>query len=85
MSSFTITTHQLWSCHMTLTGNLENFYFQSNFALMIGKVTSFWENWLKNKKVKSKKKNAGWKTPPSPSTTTTSAYRIKKMYLDTVI
>ena len=50
---------------------------------MIEKVTNFWENWLKNKKIKGKKKNAGRKTPPP--FTTTSAYRIKKMYLDPVI
>ena len=51
---------------MTLAGNFENFYFQPNFALMVGKVTNFWENWLKNKKIKGKKKNAGCKTPPPP-------------------
>ena len=50
MSSFTMTTHQLWSCQMTLAANFENFYFQPNFALMSGKVTNFGENWLKNKK-----------------------------------
>ena len=33
-----------------LAGNFENFHFQPNFASMIGKVTNFWENWLKNKK-----------------------------------
>ena len=50
MSHFTMTTQQLWSCHMTLAANFENFYFQFNFALMSGKVTNLGENWLKNKK-----------------------------------
>ena len=75
--------YQFWSCHMTLAANFENFYFQPNFALILGKVTKFGENWLKNRKIKSKKRNAGWKTCPPP--TTTSAYRVKKMYSDPVI
>ena len=62
MSSFTMTTHQLWSCHITLAANFENFYLQPNFAFMLGKVTNFGENWLKNKKINGKMKNAGWKT-----------------------
>ena len=51
---------------MTLAGNFENFYFQPNFALMIEKVTNFWENWLNNKKLKGKRKTQGVKHPPPP-------------------
>ena len=64
---------------MTLAGNFENFYFQPNSALMIGKVTNYWENWLKNKKTTGQKEKCG------VDSTTTIAYRIKKMYLDPVI
>ena len=68
---------------MAVAGNFENFYFQPNFALMIGKVTNFWENWLKNKKdLRQKEKRGVGNTPPS---TATGAYKIKKMYLDPVI
>ena len=30
MSSFTMTTHRIWSCHVTLGANLETFYFSPN-------------------------------------------------------
>ena len=30
---FTKTTHQIWSCHMTLASNSENFHFSPNSVL----------------------------------------------------
>ena len=63
---FTMTTHQIWSCHMTLTSNSENFYFLPNSISHFRNVTNFGGNWLKNKKVTGKKQKLGWKTPPPP-------------------
>ena len=70
---FTMTTHQIWSCHVILVSNSENFYFTPNSILNFRKVTKFGGNWLKNKKLQSKKQktNWGWKTTPS-------AYRVKR-------
>ena len=48
---FTKTTHQIWSCHVTLASNSENFYFFPNSVLNFRKVTKFGGNCLKNKKV----------------------------------
>ena len=36
---FTMTIHQIWSCHVTLASNFENFYFSPNSIL------NFWENY----------------------------------------
>ena len=61
ISSFTMTTHQIWLCHVTLTANFKIFYFYPNYILhyMLGKVTKFKLNWLKNNKVTDKKQNSG--------------------------
>ena len=67
-----MTTHQIWSCHVTLAANFENFYFSPNFILNFRKVTKFGENWLKNKKVTAKSKTRGGKHPPP-----CSAYKVK--------
>ena len=61
---FTMTTHQIWSCHVTLASNSENFYFSPNSILNFRKVTKFEGNWLKNKNSHRKKQIGGWKTPP---------------------
>ena len=66
MSSFTMITHQIWSCHATLAVNFETFYFSLNSVLNFWEVTKFGGNWLKNKKVTEEKQNSGRKTPPSP-------------------
>ena len=60
---FTKTTHQIWSCHVTLTSNSENFYFWPDSVLNFGKVTKFGRNWLKNKMLQAKKIE-GRKHPP---------------------
>ena len=65
---FTMTTHQIWSCHVTLVSNSENFYFSPNSILNFRKSYQIWRNWLKNKKVTGKKQIGGM--PPS-------AYRVK--------
>ena len=47
---FSKTTHQIWSCHVTLASNSENIYFSFNSMLNFRKATKFGGNWLKNKK-----------------------------------
>ena len=56
---FTKTTHQIWSCHVTLASNSENFIFRQILYKSLGKVTKFGENWLKNKKLQAKNKLGG--------------------------
>ena len=53
---FTKTTHQIWSCHVTLASNSRNFYFSPNSVLNFRNVTKFGGNWLKNKKLQAKHK-----------------------------
>ena len=60
------TTHQMWSCHVTLASNSENFYFSPNSVLNFRKSYQIWGNWLKNKKVTGKKTHWGVETPPPP-------------------
>ena len=50
---------KIWSCHVILSSNSENFYFSPNSVLNFRKVTKFCENGLKNKKVTSKKQSGG--------------------------
>ena len=57
MVRFTMTTHKIWSCHVTLATKFENFYFSTNFILIFRKVTKFGGNRLENKKVTGKKQN----------------------------
>ena len=62
---FTKTTHQIWSCHVTLASNPENFYFLPNSVSNFRKSYQIWGNLLKNKKVTGKKQIGGWwKHPP---------------------
>ena len=60
---FTMTTHQIWSCHVKLPSNSEIFYFLPNSILNLGKVTKFGGSWPKNKKVTAKKQIGGGKHP----------------------
>ena len=69
MSNFTMVTHQIWSCHVTLAAKLQKIYFSLILYYILGKVTKLGGNWLKNKKVTGKKQNLGWNPP--------SAYRVK--------
>ena len=60
------TTHQLWSCQVTLASNSENFYFLPNSILNFRKCYQLWGKLAQEQKVKGKKKNklGGWKRPP---------------------
>ena len=59
MSSFTVTTHQIWSCHITLATNFENPYFLPNSILNFRNNYEIGGNWLKNKTVTGKNKTGG--------------------------
>ena len=71
--NFTKTTHQIWSCHVTLAEILKIFIFLPNSVLNFGKSYQLWGNWYKNKNVTDKKQNWGVaNTPPL------SAYKVKQ-------
>ena len=76
MSNFTMTTHRIWSCHVTLATNFENFYFLPKSILNFRKVTKFGGNWCKNKKGTGKKTKFGVENTPS-------AYKVKVNRVDT--
>ena len=63
---FTITTHQIWSCHVTLPSNSENFYFLPNSILNFEKRYQIWGKLTQEQIRYSQKTNWGWKTPPTP-------------------
>ena len=67
--TFIITTHQIWSCHVTLALNSENVCSSPNYVLNFRKRYQIWVNWLKNKKLQAKTKLGVENTP--------SAYRVK--------
>ena len=59
------TTHQMWYVwYLTLASNSKDFYVLPNSILNSRKVTKFGGNWLRNKKVTSKKQIGGGKDPP---------------------
>ena len=68
---FTMTTHQIWTCHVTLHSNSGNFYFSPNSILNFRKVTKFGRVGSRTRKLQAKT-NWGMKKTPSPS-----AYRVK--------
>ena len=68
-SSFTMTTHQISSCHETPATYFENFYFLPNSVL---NFTKFGGKLAQEQKVTGKKQNSRWKIPPPPP----SAYRV---------
>ena len=61
---FTKTMHQVWSCHVILASNSENFYFLPNYDIL-GKVTRFGGQLAQYQKSYRQKTNWGWKRPPS--------------------
>ena len=71
MSSFTITTHQIWSCHVTLATNFESFL--PNSILYFRKSYQIWGKLAQEEKLQAKNQNSGWRTPSRPL----SAYRVK--------
>ena len=68
---FTKTTHQIWSCHVTLASNSEHFYFPPNSVLNFRKVTTSGGKLAQEQESYRQK---SWKTPPPPPS---SAYRVK--------
>ena len=58
-----MSTHEIWSCHVTLAAHCENVYCLPNCILNSRKITKFAGNWLKNKTVTVKKAKL---SPPSP-------------------
>ena len=64
MSTFTMATHQIWSCHVTLATSFENISFSFNSIFTSGKVTKFGGNWLKNKTLQAKNKTRSGRHPP---------------------
>ena len=62
---FTKTTHQIWSCHVTLASNSENFYFSPDSVLNFRKSYQIWGKLAQEQKSYRQKTNWGWKTTPS--------------------
>ena len=60
---FTMTTHQIWSCHVTLASNSEIFYFSPNSILNFKKSDQICGIGLRTKRYRQKT-NWGWKHPP---------------------
>ena len=63
---FTKTTHQIWSSHMTLASNFENFYFSPDSLLNFRKSYQIWGKLAEEQKVTGKKQIGGWKHRPPP-------------------
>ena len=73
-----MTTHQIWSCHVTLATNFKKFYFSPSSVLNFRNNYQFEENWLKNKKVTGKKQNSEWITNPPPVLIGLKEYKNKR-------
>ena len=71
--NFTKTTHHIWSCHVTLASDFENFYFLPNYVLNFAKSYQIWGNLAQEQKSYRQKQFGGWKTPPS-------AYRVNGLF-----
>ena len=56
---FTKTTHQIWSCHVTLASNSENFYFSANSILIFKKSYQVWGTLAQEQKSYRQKTNWG--------------------------
>ena len=61
---FTETTHQIWSCHVTLVSNSENFYFSPNFVSKFRKIYQICEKLAQEQKSYRQKILGGGKHPP---------------------
>ena len=66
MSSFTITTHQIWSCHLTLTADFKNFYFSPNSILNFRKSYQIWGKLAQEQKSYRQKAKLGVENTPTP-------------------
>ena len=64
---FTMTTHQIWSCHVTVPPNSENFYFSPNSILDFRKSNQIWgEISSRTKKLQARNNWRVENTPSSP-------------------
>ena len=64
---FTKTTHQIWSCHLPLASNSENFYFSPNSVLNFSKSYQIWGKLAQEQKSYRQKNKLGVEnTPPPP-------------------
>ena len=70
LPKFTKTTHQIWSCRVTLASNSESFYFSPISVLNFRKRLPNLGKSAQEQKVTGKKQIGGWETPPN-------AYRVK--------
>ena len=62
--NFNKTTHQIWSCQVTLASNVENFYFLPSSVLNFRKSYQFRGELTQEEKVTSKKQFGGGPPPP---------------------
>ena len=62
---FIKTTHQRWSCHVTLASNSENFYFSIDSVLNFRKSYQIWGR-LAQELLQAKNKLGVENTPPPP-------------------
>ena len=60
---FTKTTHQIWSCHVTLASNSENFYFWPNSVSNFRKSYQIWGKLAQEQKKLQAKKQIGGGPP----------------------
>ena len=63
---FTKSTHQMWSCHMTLASNSKNFYFSPNSVLNFRGSYQVWGKFTQEQKVTGKNKLGVENTPLPP-------------------
>ena len=60
---FTETTHQIWSCHVTLASNSKTFHFLPNSILNFKESYQIWAKLAQEQKVTSKEQIGGGKDP----------------------
>ena len=65
MSSFTMTTHQIWSCNVTLATNFENVWFSPNFMLNFRISYQIWRKLGQEQKSYSQNAKLGVEPPRS--------------------
>ena len=63
---FTKTIHQIWSCHLTLASNSENFYCSLDSVLHFRKSYQIWGKLAEEQKSYRQKANWMENTPPPP-------------------
>ena len=75
----TMTTHQIWSCHVTLASSSENIYLLPNSILNFKKGCQIWEKLAQEQKsYRQKKTNWGVENTPPPPPVLVGLNRILK-------